>query len=222
MRVRDLHPWENLTPREARDLQSALRGSLVLEGALPPLRWVAGADGSYPRRAMPARGAVVCLTAPDLEIAEQRLTAVAVAYPYIPGLLSFREAPVLLPAFAALETTPDVVLFDGHGLAHPRRFGLACHLGLVLDLPSIGCAKSLLVGQHGPLGEEVGSVATIIDRGEVVGAAVRTRAGARPVYVSQGHRISLDAAIEVVLACCRGHRLPEPSRIADRALRIAD
>ena len=137
-------------------------------------------------------------------------------FPYVPGLLSFREAPAALAALGQLKTSPDILLCDGHGLAHPRRFGLACHLGLLSGLPSIGVAKSLLTGEHAPPAQERGAWTPLLDGGEVIGAALRTRPGAKPVYVSIGHRISLESALQVVLRCTGRYRLPETTRQAHR------
>jgi deoxyribonuclease V len=139
-----------------------------------------------------------------------------VTFPYVPGLLSFREGPAVLDALDKLKSPPDLLIFDGHGLAHPRRFGLACHLGLLVDIPAIGCAKSRLCGQYEEPGPHRGDTMPLIDKGEVVGAAVRTRAGVKPVFVSIGHRVDLPTSIHYVLACCRGYRLPETTRWAHR------
>jgi deoxyribonuclease V len=147
---------------------------------------------------------------------EERVVELPVTFPYIPGLLSFREAPVGLAAISALETRPDLLLVDGHGLAHPRRCGIACHLGLLLDLPTIGCAKSILVGQAEEPGPNPGDWTPLDNRGETIGAALRTRPKTRPIYVSIGHRVSLASAIALVSQCGRGYRLPEPTRLADR------
>ena len=136
--------------------------------------------------------------------------------PYIPGLLSFREAPCVLGAFARLRQQPDLVLVDGQGIAHPRRLGIASHLGLWLDMPTIGCAKSILVGHHADLSEEAGAWVPLLDKGETIGAVVRTRAHVKPIIVSLGHRISLETSLGYVLACCKGYRLPEPTRQADK------
>jgi deoxyribonuclease V len=149
-----------------------------------------------------------------MTLVEKSLVRQAVDFPYIPGLLSFREAPLILAAWERLDCTPDLVLVDGQGIAHPRRLGLASHLGLLLDLPAIGCAKSLLCGSHGPVREEAGSYAEITDGDEVIGAALRTKPGVRPLYVSVGHKVSLPSALSWVLRCCRGYRLPEPTRQA--------
>jgi deoxyribonuclease V len=145
----------------------------------------------------------------------------AIGYPYIPGLLSFREAPILLHALERLKMRPDVLLLDAQGIAHPRRLGLASHVGVLLDVPAIGCAKSLLVGRHDAPGPEAGAWSELIHRGDVVGAALRTRAGTKPVYVSAGHRMDLATAIRVVMSCVRKTKLPEPTRLADRVVSAA-
>jgi deoxyribonuclease V len=164
-----------------------------------------------------ARAAVVVLRYPDLAPVETALAESPVVFSYIPGLLAFREAPVILAACEKLATEPDLFIFDGQGIAHPRRLGIACHVGLFLDRPTIGCAKSRLCGEHGALPSPAGAWAPLTDGGEVIGAAVRTRAGVRPVYVSAGHRVDLETAIRYVIACCRGYRLPEPCRLAHQA-----
>ena len=162
-------------------------------------------------------GAVVVLRYPGLEVVVVKVVTGRIAFPYVPGLLSFREAPLVLAACEQLTVTPDLVIVDGQGIAHPRRLGLASHLGLFLDTPTIGCAKSRLCGHHPAPGKEAGSYTELVDRGETVGAVLCTRAGVKPVYVSIGHRIDLTAAIGWVLSCCRGYRLPEPTRLAHQA-----
>ena len=154
---------------------------------------------------------------PELRLVETEVVSGEVDFPYIAGLLSFREAPLTLAACERLSITPDLILVDGQGIAHPRRFGLASHLGLFLDMPTIGCAKSRLCGRHKEPAEEPGSYAEVVDRGETIGVALRTKTGANPVYVSIGHRVDLEAAIYWVLECCRGFRLPEPCRLAHLA-----
>jgi deoxyribonuclease V len=207
-----MHPWD-LTPEQAIRLQESLRGVVVVQPrSLQGLRLVAGVDVSFPREQ--ARAAIVVLSFPSLVIVDQAAAEVPAHFPYIPGLLSFREIPAILKALEQLSARPDVLICDGHGLAHPRRFGLACHLGLLLDWPVLGCAKSILVGSHAGLGAAQGSTADLMDGEDVIGAAVRTRQAVRPVYVSIGHRIDLPSSIELVLACCRGFRLPEPARLA--------
>ena len=163
-----------------------------------------------------ARAAVVLLSYPELEIVERHVYEEPVRMPYIPGLLSFREIPCILGAFAQLKQQPDLVMVDGQGIAHPRRLGIASHLGLWLDLPTIGCAKSILIGHHAPLGEEVGDWVPLHADGETIGAVVRTRAHVKPMIVSPGHRISLETSLRYVLACSKGYRLPEPTRQADK------
>jgi deoxyribonuclease V len=212
----DLHSWA-VSPKEAVAIQRELAGRVVRRGRPRAVRRVAGADIAVDRAAGRARGAVVVLSYPELEPVEVAVAEAPLTFPYVPGLLSFREVPVLREAFRRIRGPIDLLFVDGQGYAHPRRFGLACHLGLLLDVPAIGCAKSRLVGEHGPLGEAAGARADLVDAGEVVGSALRTRAGVRPVYVSVGHRISQKEAEAWVLRCCRRYRLPEPARLADQA-----
>ncbi|NPU83434.1 MAG: deoxyribonuclease V [Syntrophaceae bacterium] len=219
MRVLSLHPWD-LPCREAVFLQKELRGRLILDDRSFPssLQTIAGADVSYARGSDRFFAAVVVLAYPSLELLEEASAEDRSAFPYVPGLLSFREGPVVLKAFGRLRRTPDAVLFDGQGIAHPRGIGLASHLGLFLDLPAIGCAKTRLYGAHGEVAPEKGSTADLLADGAIVGAALRTRDRVKPVYVSQGHRVSLGKAVGVVLDCCRGYRLPEPVRLAHRTV----
>jgi deoxyribonuclease V len=225
MQVRELHAWD-VTPAEARQIQESLRGQLVLRDtlALDDIHYVAGADNGYARRgaATTAYAVVVVLTFPALELVETRTASCPVSFPYVPGLLSFREGPAVLAAFRQLTTQPDAVLFDAQGLAHPRRFGAAAHLGLLLDLPSVGCAKSRLVGRYTEPGPEFGDQAPLYDGDEVIGAVVRTRAGKAPLFVSQGHKVSLESAVALALDCSRGRSImPEPTRLADKLVREA-
>lgn len=217
MDLRELHPWR-VTPEEAMRIQRELAAQVVAQGGPREVRTVAGADIAVGRRdARIGRGAVVVLSYPDLRVLEQVVVEAEVTFPYIPGLLAFREVPVLAEAFRKIGQRPDLLLVDGQGLAHQRRFGIACHLGLLLDMPTIGCAKSPLVGQHGTLGEEAGSRTPLVDKGEAVGMVLRTRRGVNPLYVSVGHRIGLEEAADWVVRLCRGYRLPEPTRLADQA-----
>lgn len=212
------HDW-SLSRDEARRLQTSLAGQVSSRDDLGELRAVAGVDLGYPRTpngVVTGRAAVVVLEYPTLAPIEQVIATRPVTFPYVPGLLSFREAPVALAALAEVERSPDLLLVDGHGYAHPRRFGLACHLGVLLDLPTIGCAKSILIGEAREPGPASGDWTPLCDGDEVIGAAVRTRAGSRPIYVSVGHRVSLETAIGLVVACTRGFRLPQPVRLADR------
>ena len=216
MKISNLHTW-NVSLAEAREIQLRLAGKVITEneGINPHL--IAGVDISSPDSGGIARGAVVVLGYPELDVLEVKVAEDRVAIPYIPGLLSFRECPLILAACKMLHNTPDIILVDGQGIAHPRRLGLASHLGLFLDTPAIGCAKSILCGKHGPVGERVGSHAELLDRGEVVGAALRTKIGVKPIYVSVGHKVNLAMALNWVMECCRGYRLPEPTRLAHLA-----
>jgi deoxyribonuclease V len=216
MKVRPLHRWDVGTA-EAREIQLRLRERVVTvpEPGFSP-RLVAGADMSIGRFEHRGFAGIVVLETPELETVATASAAVDVAFPYIPGLLSFRELPAIVAAWERLELRPDVLVFDGQGLAHPRRFGVACHGGVLLGVPAIGCAKSLLVGKHGPLGPEKGATAELVDRGEVVGMAVRLRDRVRPVYVSVGHRIDLETAVRVVQSVGAGYREPETTRRSHR------
>jgi deoxyribonuclease V len=192
---------------------------VVLEGDPQGVRTVAGCDLAFlgrGRRGDTARAAVVLLSYPELTVVEQHTVEAPVTFPYVPGLLAFRELPALLQAFERLERAPDLVLVDGQGYAHPRRFGIACHLGLLLDVPTIGVAKSRLTGEHEEPAPAAGSRADLRDGGELIGAVLRTRDGGRPLYVSPGHRVGFAPAVEWVVRLSRGYRLPEPTRLADR------
>ena len=207
------HPWD-VSPEQARAIQRRLA---PIARAAPPIaldsvRLIAGVDVSYADR---ARGAVVVFRYPELEVVEQATATLDVSFPYTPGLLSFREVPVALATLARLSAQPDLLLCDGQGYAHPRRFGLACHLGLVSGIPSIGCAKSWLIGSYDEPGPAQGDRSPLTARGEVIGMALRSRAGTRPLFVSTGYRVTLEQATEVTLRCLRGYRLPEPTRAAD-------
>jgi deoxyribonuclease V len=206
--------WD-LTPAEAREEQIRLRGQVRIEPLnVDSVRLAAGSDISFDRGSDRVFAGFVTLRLPALEVVERAGLESVARFPYIPGLLSFREIPPLLEAWDRLEAKPDAVIADGHGYAHPRRFGIACHLGLLLDLPSAGCAKSILVGSHEPVGEAVGDWQPLIHRDEVVGAALRTRVGVTPVYVSVGHRVDLESAIALVLRCGGRTRVPETTRQA--------
>ena len=209
----------NLSWDEARGVQKALAGQVTLADDFGPIRTVAGVDLAYPRTAtgvVTGRAAVVVLAFPGLEVVEEHVITRPVTFPYIPGLLSFREAPIALAVLQQLRVQPDVLLVDGHGIAHPRRFGIASHLGILLDLPTIGCAKSILIGQAVEPGERPGDSTPLLHGEEVIGTALRTRTRSRPLYVSPGHRISVETAASLVMRCTRGYRLPEPTRLADR------
>jgi len=216
MEVAMLHGWQ-MSPAQAMEIQMSLAAQVSRAGEVTTPCLIAGVDISVDRGAGTGTGAVVVLRYPELDLVETKVVSDRLELPYIPGLLSFREAPLILAACGNLSVTPDLIMVDGQGIAHPRRMGLASHLGLFLDTPTIGCAKSRLCGRHEVPGNEPGSYADLIDGDEVIGAALRTKAGVKPVYVSIGHRISLPAAIHWLLACCRGYRLPEPTRLAHLA-----
>ena len=214
MRFKKLHSWE-VTPSDAVEIQKRLRSQVKIE----PFDWskartVAGVDISYNRFSPTFYAAFVVLDARSMEIIDNGTAVVDVSFPYIPGLLSFREIPALIQAWEALATDPDVILVDGHGIAHPRRLGIASHLGLVLDKPTIGCGKSILAGTHAPLADVAGAHAPLVHRGERVGEVLRLKRGSNPVIVSPGHRTDLQSALTVVRACARGYKLPEPTRQA--------
>jgi deoxyribonuclease V len=215
--------WE-LTTVEAIAEQGNLRSFVRVEHLdLDYVHAVAGIDLSFHSSQESneiARAAVVILSFPGLELINQVVTETAIHFPYLPGLLSFREGPAILAALNCLSKIPDVLIFDGQGIAHPRRCGIACHLGVLLDCPSIGCAKSILVGKPVELAAEVGASADLLDHGEVIGSLLRTRRGSRSVVVSVGHRIDLPSAVELIKACCRGFRLPESNRLAHQLAAI--
>lgn len=212
-----LHDWDLPIP-EARALQERLRDLVEERDRLGPVRRVAGVDISYDPRSPILFAAVVVMDAGTGDVVEVASHRGEARFPYVPGYLSFREIPPLLEAFRHLRERPDLVLCDGHGRAHPRRFGLACHLGVVLDVPSIGCAKSRLVGTHREPGPHRGAHAPLLDDGDVIGEVVRTRDRVAPLYVSVGHRVSLETARRWVLELARPYRIPEPIRAAHAAV----
>jgi deoxyribonuclease V len=213
MSAPSLHSWD-LTPGEAIEVQQRLRNMVRLRPLALPVDTIAGADISFNKFSETVYAGIVVLSLPDLRIVESAGVRSIAKFPYVPGLLSFREAPSLLEAWEKLKTKPDVLMLDGQGIAHPRRFGIACHVGVLLDWPTIGCAKSILVGRYGELGLEAGSRAPLVDRGEQVGVALRTKNKVAPVYVSPGHLIDLDSAVDLVLRSTTKYRLPEPTRQA--------
>jgi deoxyribonuclease V len=212
LQLKHEHSWD-VSPDGAIKIQEELRTYLFIQ-PLPKgdILSVGGVDIAYFGDWLIA--ATVVMSFPSLEMIGQATASLPVTFPYIPGLLSFRETPAILESMGKLESLPDVLVVDGHGLAHPRHFGIASHIGVLLDLPSIGCAKSLLIGEHEPLPETVGSSSDILHGSEIVGLALRTRKGVKPVYVSVGHKIDLPSATEIILACSKGFRLPEPIRYA--------
>ncbi|MFH1349524.1 MAG: deoxyribonuclease V [Pseudomonadota bacterium] len=213
MKVIQIHPW-NVTYHEAIEIQERLRHQLKFEKVSRKIRYVAGTDVSFSKKTGMAWGGVVVLNFPDLSKVEEKWVREKVKFPYISGLLSFREVPVLLSAMDRLEVYPDLILCDGQGNAHPRGIGLASHLGLMLDAPTIGCAKNRLVGEFSKVGPEKGNYTFLWYKGQLVGAVIRTRRRVRPIFVSQGNKITLDESVNMVLTCCQKYRIPEPIREA--------
>lgn len=213
LKIRQLHPW-NVSPKEAVKIQKELAAQVILKPFNESIRFIAGADVSYDRKSNTLFAAVLVFEFPPLHVCETQTVLSTPQFPYVPGLLSFRELPPLLECFQKLSVVPDVVLCDGQGYAHPRRFGLACHLGLLLDLPAVGCAKSRLVGVGEGPDSTRGSSSVLYDRGEEIGFIVRTKNGIKPLYISPGHLITGNDAVRIVIDCCTGYRLPEPTRQA--------
>lgn len=215
-----LHEWPQ-TPDEAIELQTRLAGRVDVSTPLGPVRLVAGADIAYDTIAPVLHAAVVVIRLPELVEVERAVVREEVTFPYVPGLLSFRECPPILSAYSRLRRRPDVLLLDGQGIAHPRRFGLACHLGLWLDLPTVGCAKTWLFGDHQSVGPSAGDTTPLTHAGEVIGAVVRTATGVRPAYVSPGHRCDVSGAVALVQRVLSGFRHPVPTRLAHLAANAA-
>ncbi|MDX1656209.1 MAG: deoxyribonuclease V [Candidatus Competibacteraceae bacterium] len=209
------HPWD-LSPKEAIELQQRLRRQLVIEDRLGEVKTVAGVDVGFEDQGYTTRAAVAVLDYPALTLRSSRIARQPTRFPYVPGLLSFREIPAVLEALEDLEEPPDLLLVDGQGIAHPRRLGIAAHLGLITDIPAIGVGKTRLWGRHGSVPEEKGGWTPLIDRGEIIGAVLRTRTGVKPLYISPGHRVGLESAIRWVMACTTRYKLPETTRWAHR------
>ncbi|MEL7241272.1 MAG: deoxyribonuclease V [Cyanobacteria bacterium J06643_5] len=216
MKIEQRHKW-NLTTTEAKIIQEELRKEVITEDKFAePVKYVAGVDMGFEADGTISRAAVAVLSFPDLQLQEQTIAKRPTTFPYIPGFLSFREIPAVLDALQKINTIPDIILCDGQGLAHPRRLGIACHLGVILDMPTIGVAKSWLIGDYEEVSQKKGSWKPLIHNNETIGAVLRTRANVKPLYVSSGHRISLPTAIDYVLRCTPKYRLPETTRIADK------
>jgi len=211
MKIKQLHNW-NVSIEEAKAIQIELKEKIRLQRLTTSVRFVAGADVSYSKKIEICFAAVTVFKFPEMEMVEQTNSTGSMNFPYVPGYLTFREAPILLSAFEKVEITPDLVLFDGQGIAHPRQMGLAAHLGLILDLPSIGCAKSLLIGDFEEPVNLEGGWSELIYHNKQIGAVVKTRENVKPVFVSPGFKITIDEAIEWVLRTCTGYRIPEPIR----------
>ena len=216
MQIHHRHGWD-LSPREAIALQNALRQEVSLHDELPPIiTRVAGVDVGFEQGGTITRAAVAVLDYPSLSLIESRIARQPTRFPYVPGLLSFRELPAILSALETLADLPELILADGQGIAHPRRFGIASHLGVLTGIPTIGVGKTRLLGDHSEVPEHRGEWTPLMDKADCVGAVLRTRAGVKPIYVSAGHRISLNTAVEWVMNCTRRYRLPETTRLAHR------
>ena len=209
------HDWD-VTPADAKAIQEKLRGRVDVRDRLAKVRRVAGVDVGFKDHGKLTHAAVAVLEFPSLEMHTSTIATVPTGFPYIPGLLSFREIPAIIAALEDLEGLPDLILCDGQGYAHPRRFGLACHLGVITGIPTIGVAKTRLVGTYDRVPQSRGGWTPLKDGDEVIGAVLRTRRGVKPVYVSVGHRLSLDTAIDLVMGCVTRYRLPETTRAAHR------
>lgn len=215
MQIHPPYPWPQ-TESEALAIQEKWRSQVKTTPDFSSVNYVAGVDLAYSADDTITKAAIVVLSFPDLQLCDRAIALRPTTFPYIPGFLSFREVPAVLDAWEKLKICPDLLLCDGQGLAHPRRFGLACHLGVLTNIPAIGVAKSRFIGQHDPLEEKRGSWQPLIDQGEIVGAVVRSRTGVQPIYVSIGHRLDLTTAIDYVLQCTPKYRLPETTRLADQ------
>lgn len=215
MKISQRHAWP-LNVEEAIAIQEQLRAEIITSDQLGTVNYVAGVDMGFEAEGTISRAAVAVLSFPALQLQESAIARRPTSFPYVPGFLSFREIPAVLDALEKISITPDLILCDGQGIAHPRRFGIACHLGLLVNMPTIGVAKSLLIGKHEEVPQERGSWQPLWHRGEKIGAVLRTRTGTKPLYISSGHRVSLPTAIEYVLRCTPKYRLPETTRIADK------
>jgi len=207
------HEWE-VSPKEAIEIQNKLKQNVRIEPLKQQVRYIAGADISFNRGENRVYAAIVVLRLADLQEVERSLIVGTIDFPYIPGLLSFREVPILWQAWQQLKQKPDVLVLDGHGIAHNRRFGVASHFGLLVDKPTIGCAKKMFVGTHKELSEEAGNIVGIYENNELLGAVLRSRNKVKPIYVSVGHRIILPDALRLMQQCITKYRLPEPTRQA--------
>ncbi len=215
LNLRHQHPWD-IDPRQARDIQNRLKALVIPEDRLASVRFVAGVDVGFEEQGKITRAAVAVLRYPELRLSAQSVARMPTSFPYVPGLLSFREIPAVLAALDQLQRPPDLLLCDGQGYAHPRRLGIACHLGLLTGLPAVGVAKTRLIGTHGEPPDLRGAWVPLLDGDERIGAVLRTRSGVKPLFISLGHRICLETAIHYVMACTTRYRLPETTRWAHR------
>ena len=215
MKTQATHPWD-VTPKEAIAIQQEWRGKVIRTDQIGPVSFVAGVDVGLEENNTIARAAVAVLSFPELVLVTHSIARLPVQFPYVPGLLSFREVPVVLKALESLTIAPDLLLVDGQGIAHPRRFGIACHLGVLCDLPAIGVGKTRLTGTFQEPAQQKGKWSPLYDKDETIGAVLRTREGIKPLYISTGHRVSLETAIHYVMACVTKYRLPETTRWAHK------
>ena len=215
MNINPTHPWVK-TVAEAKAIQEQLRSQVITQDCLGEVRYLAGVDIGFEENYAISKAAVAVLSYPELKLVDKAIARTPTAFSYVPGYLSFREIPAILAALPQLTIDPDLILCDGQGLAHPRRLGLACHLGVLLDLPTIGVAKSLLIGKHEEIPLEKGSWKPLIDNDETIGVVLRSRTKVKPIYVSIGHKITLPTAMEYVMGCLTKYRLPETTRWADK------
>jgi len=213
VKIKNLHSW-SVTPKEAVQIQHELKHRLVHHKINTQVDLIAGADAAYDKKAGAVYAAVVVLKANDMEVVDRCWAKDNTVFPYIPGLLTFREGPALLRALEKLKIRPDVILFDGQGIAHPRSMGIAAHMGLHINVPTIGCAKSRLAGEFIYPDEEVGSWSPLVHKDKIIGAVLRTRSGVKPLFISPGNRIDLQSSIAIILQSCKKYRLPEPIRKA--------
>ncbi len=215
MKIEQKHEWV-LTAEAAIEIQQTLRTEVITRDRFGVVNYVAGVDVGFEAEGTITRAAVAVLSYPELQLCDQAIARRPTTFPYIPGFLSFREVPAVLDALEKVKIGPDLLLCDGQGIAHPRRFGIACHLGVLTHLPAIGVAKSRLIGKHAEVSEKRGTWEPLYDRGEAIGAVLKTRPNTNPLYISLGHRISLETAIAYVMGCTTKYRLPETTRFAHK------
>jgi deoxyribonuclease V len=215
MEISEIHPWPT-GQSQALEIQYRFREQIIIEGSLDGINLIAGVDTAFDHKTDMLYAGACLYSYPDMIAREKAGASANASFPYVPGLYAFREGPVILKALSRLQTRPDAILFSGHGIAHPRRIGLASHLGLVLDIPSIGCARKKLVGQHNDVGPDEGSSTPLIVDNKEVGCVYRTRHNVKPVFISPGHKCGLQDAVTVVVNCLNGYRIPEPLRAAHR------